>query len=103
MTTNLTRRGISKDLVLSPYTFTYKHNDNEVILSFSSKLHLNNFIKNRDKNYAMIYNYIIKRFKYKTDPRILSDLNLYQKIEHRGFYIKINDKVYRDIKQILIK
>ena len=99
----LTRRGVSKDMLQSPYTFTYAHKDNQIVLNFSSKLHLDNFIKKRDKNYAMIYNYIIKRFKFKTDCRLLADLNLYYKIEHRGCYVKINKVVYRDLKKISLK
>lgn len=94
---NLTRDGIAKDLSKSPYTFTYVHNGKTVNFNFSSKLHLEKFIKNRDKNYTMIYNSIYKRFKFKTDCKFLSDFNLYYKIEKRGCYIKFGDRVYKNL------
>ena len=90
--TNLTRRGIAKDLSKSPYIFTEMIDGKQLNLYFSSKLHLNNFIEKRAENYQMIYNHVYKRFKYKVDCRLLSDCNLYNKIENRGFYIKYNNK-----------
>ena len=101
--TNLTKRGVAKDLSKSPYVFTYIHNTIPVNLYFSSKLHLDNFVKNRNKNYAMIYNSIYKRFKFKTDCTFLSDLNLYQKIETRGCFIKFDNLEYSDINKISLK
>lgn len=98
----LTRRGVAKDLAVSPYTYTNFYKGQKVNFYFSSKLHLHNFINKREDNYKMIYNYIIKRFKFKVDCRQLSDFNLYNKIENRGFYIKLDDNVYSDRKQILI-
>lgn len=91
---NLTRNGIAKDLSKSPYIFTEFINGNKLDLHFSSKLHLNRFTELRKNNYNMIYNYIYKRFKYKVDCRLLADCNLYQKIENRGFYIRLNKEVY---------
>ena len=91
---NLTRNGVAKDLSNSPYIFTEIINGQRLDLFFSSKLHLKNFSDRRNANYQMIYNYIYKRFKYQIDCRILADLNLYQKIETRGFYVKLNKEVY---------
>ena len=90
----LTRNGVAKNLSKSPYTFTEIVEDTKIMFCFSSKLHLNNFVEKRSENYNMIYNYIYKRFKFKVNCRLLSDCNLYQKIETRGFYIKINDKEF---------
>ena len=92
--TILTRNGVAKDLVCSPYSFTEMVNGDVVTFNFSSRLHLNNFIEKRKENHQMLYNYIYKRFKFKVDCRMLADCNLYQKIENRGFYIKINNKGY---------
>ncbi|MBP5699328.1 MAG: hypothetical protein J6W71_00555 [Methanobrevibacter sp.] len=92
--TNLTRNGVAKELATSPYIFTEIVNGEQLDIYFSSKLHMNNFIQKRNDNYNMIYNYIYKRFKYRVDCRMLADLNLYTKIETRGFYIKINHKEY---------
>ena len=91
---NLTRNGVAKDLSKSPYIYTVITESDVLHLYFSSKLHLNNFVEKRNDNYNMIYNYIYKRFKYRVDCRMLADLNLYTKIETRGFYIKINHKEY---------
>ena len=101
--TNLTRRGVAKDLAVSPYTYTNFYNDKPVNFYFSSKLHLNNFINKREDNYKMIYNYINKRFKFKVDCRLLSDCNLYHKIEKRGFRVEYNHQIYNDFTKILIK
>lgn len=91
---NLTRNKICKNFKYSPYTFTYFYNDKEITLFFSSKLHLIKFINNRQDNWSMIYNYIHKRFKFKIDCVFLSDINLYRKIEKRGFLLKINKTFY---------
>ena len=91
---NLTRNGVAKDLAKSPYIFTEFIDGKRVDLHFSSNLHIKRFTKLRKNNFEMIYNYIYKRFKFKVNCRLLADCNLYQKIENRGFYIKINKEVY---------
>ena len=91
---NLTRNGVAKDLATSPYIFTEMIDDDQLDLYFSSKLHLDSFIKKREENYNMLYNHIYKRFKFKINCRMLADCNLYQKIESRGFYIKYNNKEF---------
>lgn len=98
----LTRRGVCKHLKNSPYNFTYIHKGKTVTLNFSSKLHLDNFTKLRQKNHSMIYNNINKRFKFKVDCTFLSDFNLYRKIEHRGCYINFGGKVFTSIEDITI-
>lgn len=98
----LTRRGICHKLAYSPYNFTYIHKGKVVTLNFSSKLHLENFVKLRQKNYSMIYNYINSRFKFKVDCTFLSDFNLYRKIETRGCYISYDGKVYTSLDDITI-
>lgn len=99
---NLTRDGVCKKLEYSPYNFTYFYKDKEITINFSSKLHLDKFVKLRQKNWSMIYNYLYKRFKFKIDCVILADCNLYQKIENRGFYIKIGNQVYTDVSKIVL-
>lgn len=91
---NLTRNGVAKDLAKSPYIYTVITESDVLHLYFSSKLHMKRFNEKRGDNYNMIYNYIYKRFKYQVDCRLLADLNLYQKIENRGFYVKLNKEVY---------
>ena len=94
MSNNLTRNGVAKELSKSPYIYTVLTESDVLHLYFSSKLHMKRFNEKRDDNYNMIYNYIYKRFKYQVDCRLLADLNLYQKIENRGFYVKLNKEVY---------
>ena len=91
---NLTRNGVAKDLTRSPYIFSEMDGGDRWHFYFSSRLHLIKFVQLRKQNQTMIYNYIYKRFKYKMDCTILADCNLYQKIEKRGFCIKVNRKVY---------
>ena len=98
----LTRRGVCTNLAFSPYTFTNIHKDDVYTLHFSSKLHLDNFVKNRQKNYSMIYNDIYKRYKFGIDCTFLSDFNLYKKIETRGCYIRYNDNVFKCYDNIII-
>ena len=100
--TTLTRRGVCKQLKYSPYTFTYFHKGKFVHLAFSSKLHLEKFVELREKNHAMIYNNINKRFKFKVDCTFLSDFNLYQKVENRGCYINFGGTIYKSIDDITI-
>lgn len=102
MKNNLTRRGVCKDLENSPYNFTFFHNGKVITFNFSSKLYLDNFTKNRQKNLSMIYNYLYKRFKLHIDCVLLSDCNLYQKIEKRGCFIKIGNQSYTDISEIVL-
>lgn len=90
----LTRNGVAKDLAQSPYIFTEIINGDKYDFYFSSNLHLNNFVEKRDENFKMLYNHIYKRFKFKVNCRALADLNLYKKIETRGFYIKCNNKEF---------
>ena len=90
----LTRNGVCKDLSKSPYIFTETFGDKQLDFHFSSKLHLGKFVRNRYENYQMIYNHIYKRFKFKTNCKMLADCNLYKKVETRGFYIKYDGKVY---------
>ena len=99
---HLTRRGICKNLAYSPYQFTNLYGNNVYTLSFSSKLHLDKFTKGRDKNHAMIYNDIYKRYKIMFDCTLLADLNLYQKIEKRGCYIILNDSIYTDYTNLIV-
>ena len=98
----LTRRGVCKDLAYSPYTFTNIHKEDTYTLYFSSRLHLDKFVKNRQKNYSMIYNDIYKRYKFGIDCTFLSDFNLYKKIETRGCYIRYNDNVFKCYDNIII-
>ena len=98
----LTRNGVCKKLENSPYNFTYFHDGKVVTFNFSSRLHLDNFTKNRRKNFCMIYNDIYKRYKFGIDCMFLSDFNLYRKIENRGCYINYDGKIFRCLDNITL-
>jgi hypothetical protein len=98
----LTRNGVCKKLENSPYNFTYFHDGKCVTFNFSSKLHLDNFTKNRQKNFSMIYNDINKRFKFKIDCTYLADFNLYKKIENRGCFIRFGGDIVKDLDEVSI-
>ena len=98
----LTRNGVCRNLDFSPYNFTYFYKDKVITFNFSSKLHLDKFVKLRQNNWSMIYNYLYKRFKFKVDCVLLADCNLYQKIENRGFFVKIGDQVFTDVNKIVL-
>lgn len=99
----LTRGGVCKDLSKSPYNFTVVHKGDTVTFNFSSKLHLDNFTKKRHKNYSMIYNDIYKRYKFSFDCTLLSDFNLYKKIESRGMYINYNGNILQSYNNIKLR
>lgn len=96
----LTRNGVCRQLEYSPYNFTVVDDNIIATFNFSSKLHLDKFKKERKNNYAMIYNHIYKRFKFKINCVLLADFNLYKKIENRGCYIKYNNQVFTDYSNI---
>ncbi|MBO7714061.1 MAG: hypothetical protein J6S85_10855 [Methanobrevibacter sp.] len=99
---NLTRNGVAKNLEKSPYVFTEVIDGKLLSLHFSSKLHLRNFMEKRNDNFVMLYNHIYKRFKYKVNCKLLSELNLYQKIENRGYYIKFNNEDFQCQSKIIL-
>lgn len=90
----LSRRGVSSDLQTSPYVVELLYEDeNRIAFYFSSKLHFNKFNDRFiNKRIDLMYS-LQNRFKINISLDILSDILLYKSIEHRGFYIRINDEV----------
>lgn len=76
----ITKRGIYHNLKESKYTIS----NSEVVLFFSSKLYLNNFLKrykeNREK---FVYRKIESESPFNLST--LADITLYKEIEKRGF------------------
>lgn len=83
----ITRNGIFYDLTNSHY----KHKIEDLTYVFSSKLHLEKFVKKLQENRDIINYSLSKRFGYSVDVSQLADLVLYKKIESRGFLI-ISDR-----------
>ena len=90
----LSKRGVARDLKTSPYILELVYNnDDKISFVFSSKINYNKFINKYINNRINISDSLSNRFKISISFDILSDLCLYRKIEHRGFYIIYNDEV----------
>jgi hypothetical protein len=83
----LTRYGITRNLVESPYTYTMDYGYEELTFHFSSELYLSKFIERYINNRSEVNESLTNRFKIKVKCDILADLKLYSSIEKRGFYI----------------
>lgn len=88
---NVSRRGIVFDLENSPYVSSVKYGDTSLMFYFSSSLYMSKFEIEMKINRNWINNSLSKRFKFDIHYDLLCDINLYSKIEKRGFYIKAND------------
>lgn len=88
----MTKNGIEYNLIKSPYYVRVNQISigNEILLFFSSQKNALKFSE-KYKDYTNEFNlkYSLK-FKIDIDLTLVSIINLYQQIEHRGFYIKIN-------------
>lgn len=96
-----TARGICKRLELSPYKVCYRvDNFCKVELFFSS-------ITNKARFDEKVTEYL-EKFKERVDKLIGADtesgmvalLKLYNQIEKRGFFVKVNDFVYDDFNAV---
>lgn len=79
----ISRNGVVYDLNISPY----RHTVNGLTFVFSSKLHLDKFIKKLKENRDIINYSLSKRFNMTVDVSQLADVVMYRKIETRGFLI----------------
>lgn len=88
----MTRYGVEHDLKKSPFTYTVKYDNlNEIEYCFSSDSIKTRFIALRNGFYEETEDSLSNRFKM--DFRIskdLTDVNLYRKVESRGFLIFFN-------------
>lgn len=105
MTNNvkLTRNNIAYDLKLSPHKLLIKYDDNlSIDYIFSSNLYVSKFIERLEDNRESINKSLTKRFGYQITNNVLCDLNLYSKIEKRGFLVKINGDYAECQKDIIL-
>ena len=58
---------------------------------FSTELHKLKFMKRLEENRKEVNARIYKRYRVNLHSDYLADLYLYQVIENRGFYIKVNN------------
>lgn len=80
----MTRNGIVYDLINSPYYYSI----GGITYFFSSLIHRNKFIRQLKTNREIINDKLSKRWGFNLSFNTLSDINLYTKIETRGFLIR---------------
>ena len=84
---NLTKDGIARNIIETPYTYTMEYDNNTLTYHFSSELYLGKFIEKYINNRDSINESLTNRFKMEVKSDMLADIKLYSSIEKRGFYI----------------
>ena len=70
---------------------------------FSTELHKQNFIKRLEENRREVADRIYKRYRSCIHSDYLADIYLYQKVENRGFYVKLyNGQTYKSNEEFLL-
>lgn len=88
---DLTKHGVAYDLERTPFYVER----NGAVFFFSSLSHKEKFCENMRIKEDWLCDSLSRRFHYKVDVRLLADLQLYDRIEKRGFRIEYNGEVYR--------
>lgn len=88
----MTKSGIERDLKITPYYLKLNYpNGNEITYYFSSQLSLDRFDSNLGINRKTLRESLLNRFRIKFKlADDFCDLQLYRRIESRGFRIVIN-------------
>jgi hypothetical protein len=90
----LTRNNVAYNLNESPHRLEVPYEDQSVIYVFSSEFYKTNFYNRFLDNREKISESLSKRFGFRVQNDLLSDLKLYTSIEKRGFLIfKGEDKI----------
>ena len=91
----MTKSGVVYDVKNSPFQVER----NGYIFKFSSESHRHKFIREAKIKEEWLNDSLSRRFRIKVDFILLADIQLYQQIEQRGFYIydTINKEGYDDI------
>lgn len=90
----LTRSKIAYNLEESPHRLEVPYKDFHLVYVFSSNLYKNKFYERFIDNRAEISESLTRRFGFRIQSDLISDLRLYSTIEKRGFLvIKDGDKV----------
>lgn len=97
----MTRNGIEYNLKKSPYLIApYRVYD--IVYYFSSFNHREKFIECLELNRSRVENSLSKRFGFSVKFIMLSDINLYAKIENRGFRITIDGKEISCLEEVVL-
>lgn len=89
----MTKSGVERDFVKSPYIVSLNYGVNEIDYIFSSPYAMEKFKNEYEINRKYIHESLTNRFRMKfyiSDD--FCDINLYRKIERRGFYIVVNGR-----------
>lgn len=91
----MTKSGVVYDVKNSPFQVER----NGYIFKFSSEPHRHKFIREAKIKEEWLNDSLSRRFRIKVDFILLADIQLYQQIEQRGFYIydTINKEGYDDV------
>lgn len=91
----MTKSGVVYDVKNSPFQVER----NGYIFKFSSEPHRHKFIREAQKKEEWLNDSLSRRFRIQVDFILLADIQLYQQIEQRGFYIydTINKEGYDDV------
>ena len=87
----LTRSAVAYDFNISPHRLEVPYDEESVIFVFSSALYRNKFYDQFLKNRETISASLTKRFGFRIENDLLSDIRLYTMIEKRGFLIFKNE------------
>ena len=90
----LTRNNVAYNLNESPHRLEVPYDQQSLIYVFSSEFYKTNFYNRFLDNREKISESLSKRFGFRVQNDLLSDLKLYSSIEKRGFLIiKGEDKI----------
>ena len=90
----LTRNNVAYNLNESPHRLEVPYDQQSVVYVFSSEFYKTNFYNRFLDNREKISESLSKRFGFRVQNDLLSDLKLYASIEKRGFLIfKGEDKI----------
>lgn len=93
-----TRNGIFYDLSISDYIYRTER----ITFYFSSELYLNKFRENKEKHLRAIEQQLTNKFKFTVRFDDAALIQLYMKIEKRGFRILIDEVVYKCREQVTL-
>ena len=86
--TKLTRSNIAYDLTATPhYTTVEYENGDTIVFMFSSALYVSKFLEKLSANREAVNISLSQRFKFEISMFEMADVQLYTKIEKRGFRI----------------
>lgn len=98
----LTRNGVCYDLRNTPYIHTVQYEDYKIVFHFSSELNRKRFEERILDNRVTINTSLTNRFNMAVKLNKLADVDLYNKVEKRGFYIVANGRIVEWVEEIII-